>query len=149
MIASYSPEARVAAAMRSPSRLVVLYDAACPLCSRCRHWLEAQPAHVDLSFLAAGSLEAEAWLAEEVPWLGKELVVVSDRGEVWIGPAAFLMAMWATVRYREWAYRLSGPGFAPFAERFFHSLSNRRSSIARLLGPPPAECADGRCRHRG
>ena len=42
---SFSPEGRVAAALRSPTRLLVLYDADCALCIRCRHWLE-DPADV-------------------------------------------------------------------------------------------------------
>jgi predicted DCC family thiol-disulfide oxidoreductase YuxK len=143
---SFSPEGRVAAALRSPTRLLVLYDADCALCVRCRHWLEQQPTYVDVKFLAAASPAARADLAEVRPWLGVELVVVSDRGEAWLGAAGFLVCLWATRDYREWSYRLSGPAFAPLAERFFHMISSRRSTISWLLGPD--ECADGRCKHR-
>lgn len=144
MISSFRPEARVAAALRSPGRLTVAYDAECSLCIRCRHWLESQDTYVPLDFLDAGSTEARAWLDSFGAWLGVELVVVSDRGEVWIGPAAFLMCLWATTEYREWSYRLSGPALAPVAEHFFRLVSARRSDLGRVLGP--GGCDDGRCR---
>jgi predicted DCC family thiol-disulfide oxidoreductase YuxK len=142
---SFSPEGRVAAALRSPTRLLVLYDANCAFCVRCRHWLETQPTYVDVRFLAAASPEAQDDLVVLRPWLGAELVVVSERGEAWLGAAGFLICLWATTEYREWSYRLSGPALAPLAERFFHLVSSRRSTINRFLGP---ECPDGQCRHR-
>ena len=145
MIDTLSPEGRVTAALRSPRRLLVLYDAECALCRRCRSWLEQQETYVELRFLAAGSGEATERLPSLRPWLGEELVVVSERGEAWIGPAAFLVCLWATRDYREWSYRLSGRSLAPLAERFFDLVSSRRRDIARTLEPP---CADRRCRHR-
>ena len=129
---------------RGPRRLTVLYDEGCPVCRRCRHWLEWQPAFVTLEFLAAGSPAARARYGA-VPWLGEELVVVSDRLEVWVGPAAFLMCLWSTRHWREWSYRLSGPLLVPLAERFFHMVSANRHRLGARLGP---DCPDGRCRHR-
>jgi len=135
----------VRAALRSPTRLLVLYDSECALCRRCRAWLEHEPAYVEVAFLAADAPEARASLGPVRPWLGAELVVVSERGEVWLGPGAFLMCLWATRQYREWSYRLSGPALAPVAEKFFHMVSSRRATIGRLLAD---DCADGRCKHR-
>jgi hypothetical protein len=77
-----------------------------------------------------------------VPWLGEELVCVSDDGDVWIGPAAFLVCMWTLADYREWSYRLSGPTLAPLAERFFVAISSRRARLASLLRAPP-RCEEG------
>lgn len=146
MIASLTAEGQVVSALHSPTRLVVLYDAGCPLCVRCRHWLERQPAYVELIFWAAGSRAAQERFGPHLPWIGVELVVVSERGEAWVGAAAFLMCLWATREYREWSHLLSGPALAPLAERFFHVVSSRRRSIGRVLGPAP--CPSGRCRHR-
>ena len=73
-----------------------------------------------------------------LPWLGQELVVVDEFGNTWIGPAAFLVAIWSTRRYRPWAYRLSEPSFAPMAERFFHMISARRKRIGAMVSSP--EC---------
>jgi hypothetical protein len=71
---------------------------------------------------------------------------VSDEGDVWVGPAAFLVAMWALADYREWSYRLSGPELAPLAERFFVAISSQRRRIASLFKKPRCD-ADARvCR---
>ena len=145
MIASLTPEGRVTAAVRSPASLLVLYDADCALCRRCRAWLEEQPTYLPLRFLEAAAPEAWERLGPVRVWLGAELVVVSDRGEVWVGSAAFLMCLWATREYREWSHRLSGPALAPLAERFFHLVSSRRRALGRLVRD---DCPDRRCRHR-
>ena len=146
MIGSLSPEGRVRAAALAPGRLTVIYDDDCALCIRCRFWLEDQPAWVPLDFMASASPEAVERYGEDLPWLGKELVVVSDRGEAWIGPAAFIVALWALRDWREWSYRLASPTFAPLAERFFRAVSDNRRAIAGYLREP--ECPDGSCRHR-
>ena len=126
-------------------RLTILYDAGCPLCVRARVWMERQPAYVDLEFLACQSEEAAARYGD-VPWLCSELVVVSDAGEVWAGPAAFIVALWALVDYREWAYRLSGESFSKMAERFFVALSHKRKWVAGWVTHP--ECSGDRCYRR-
>ena len=126
--------------------LTVVYDEHCALCRRCRHWLELQRALVPLHFLAAGSPQAQE-LYGELPWLGSDLVVVSTTGDAWVGPAAFLMCLWATDEYRLWSYRLSGRTLAPMAERFFHTVSKQRGRIGKRFGDP--ECPDGSCKHRG
>jgi predicted DCC family thiol-disulfide oxidoreductase YuxK len=129
----------------TPNALLVLYDEQCALCRRCRQWLEGQPTHVPLHFLAAGSDVARTQFAD-VPWLGADLVVIDDHDDVWAGPAAFLMCLWATVDYRAWSYRLSGKTLAPLAERFFHFVSSNRKALGRVVGSN--DCPDGRCRHR-
>jgi predicted DCC family thiol-disulfide oxidoreductase YuxK len=129
----------------TPERLTVLYDEQCALCRRCRHWLEHQSTYVPLDFLAAGTPAARERYGE-VPWLGAELVVVSEAGDLWVGPAAFLVALWATVDYRRWSYRLSGRALAPLAERFFHLISSNRKRIGAMVGS--RDCPDGRCHHR-
>jgi len=126
-------------------RLTVLYDDECALCRRCRHWLEHQATYVPVDFLAAGSAAARERFGE-VPWLGAELVVVSDDGDVWAGSAALLVCLWATVGYRRWAYRLSGRLLAPMAEEFFHHISRNRRRIGAFVGSK--DCPDGRCHHR-
>lgn len=123
--------------------LLVLYDERCALCVRCRDWLVRQPSYVPLGFMPCGSPEAHERYGA-VPWLGEELVVVSDEGDVWIGPSAFLLALWSLVEWREWSFRLSGPELAPLAERFFHAISGNRKAIAAFLAPDP--CAGGTCK---
>ena len=104
--------------------------------------MERQPGYVPLAFVPCTGNEARARYGD-IPWLGDELVVVGDGGEVWVGPAAFLTCLWALADWREWSYRLSGPAFAPLAKRFFGFLSSNRNGIARMF---EHDCADGICR---
>ena len=112
--------------------LTVLYDPACALCVRCRSWMLEQASFVRVLFLAATSDEARRRYGA-VPWLGEELVVINESGEVWAGPAAFLMCLWALPAWREWSYTMSGPSLAPLAARFFHAISGNRHFINRWL----------------
>jgi predicted DCC family thiol-disulfide oxidoreductase YuxK len=121
------------------AKLTVLYDESCGLCRRCRDWLLTQPCLVEVELLPSGSPESRDRVGA-VPWLGKELVAVDDRGRVWVGPAAFLTCLWATVRYRAWAYRLAGPRLAPLAERFFMLVSKRRDRWSAWLGRDDPNC---------
>ena len=123
--------------------LTVLYDETCALCLRCRAWLERQETYVPLAFVSCRSAAARETYGD-VPWLGEELVVVSDEGDVWAGPAAFIVALWALVEWREWSYRISGDAFAPLAERFFHVVSSNRRALAAWVHPDP--CPGGACR---
>jgi predicted DCC family thiol-disulfide oxidoreductase YuxK len=137
-------EERVAdrlAGERVPRTLTVLYDPSCSLCRRCRSWMERQHAFLPVTWLGCTGEEARKAYGD-IPWLQDELVVVGDAGEVWAGPAAFLVCLWALCDWREWSFRLAGPAFAPLAERFFLFLSSRRRSIGKLFDH---ECADGSC----
>jgi hypothetical protein len=89
--------------------------------------------------LAAGSPEARRRFGT-LPWLGQELVVADDMGQVWVGPAAFLTCLWATRRYRSWSYRLSGRTLAPMAERFFYLVSKNRKRFGGPVGTD-VECS--------
>lgn len=128
--------------MASPAALTILFDERCALCVRVRDWVAEQRAFVPIRFVPCGSEEARTTFAV-VPWLGQELVVVGDGGEVWAGAAAFLVALWALVDYRELSFTLSGPELAPLAERFFHALSSRRHRLAAFLGR--TRCEEGVC----
>ncbi|MBX3284633.1 MAG: DUF393 domain-containing protein [Actinobacteria bacterium] len=125
--------------------LTVFYDGRCALCRRCRTWLEAQETLVPLRFQEADA-ELAHRLLPQLPWLGTELVVVDDDGAAWIGPAAFIVCLWATARYRPWSARLAGPAFAPLAENFFHLVSANRDRLGRRLDPP--SCTGDACTHR-
>jgi predicted DCC family thiol-disulfide oxidoreductase YuxK len=120
--------------------LTVLYDEKCGLCRRSRDWLLTQPCLVPVELLPSGSAEARERYGS-LPWLGQELVAVDDRGRAWVGPAAFLTCLWATARYRPWAYRLAGPKLAPLAGRFFKLVSKRRDRWSAWLGRDDPDCS--------
>jgi hypothetical protein len=95
---------------------------------------------VPLELIAAGSPAAMGRF-KGLPWLGKELMAADDQGNVWVGPAAFLTALWATRRYRGWSFRMSGERLAPLAESFFRMVSARRHRWARFLDDDEEECS--------
>lgn len=126
---------------RDVSRLVVLFDGHCPVCVSARDWLARSPQHVPLTLVDAYGPEARVYT--HVPWLRRELVVISDRGDVWAGPAAFLVCLWALARWR-WLARLAVEApLLPLAEVFFRVLSAGRGSLGVLLGAPA--CEHGTC----
>ncbi|HET9955224.1 MAG TPA: DCC1-like thiol-disulfide oxidoreductase family protein [Polyangiaceae bacterium] len=124
-----------------PERLTVLFDPSCALCRRARAWMLGQPTYVELEFLPANSADANHRYGA-LPWLGDELVVVSNHGQVWVGPAAFITCLWALVEWRPWSYRLAG-SFSGLAERFFLTISKNRKVLSGMI---EHECEDGHCR---
>jgi predicted DCC family thiol-disulfide oxidoreductase YuxK len=121
-------------------KLTIFYDERCAFCRRCRDWLLTQPCLVPVELLPAGA-ERREQIVDELSAIGHELVVADDRGRVWVGGPAFLMCMWATVRYRPWAYRLARPAFAPFAERFFRFVSKRRDRWSAWMERDDPSCS--------
>ncbi|MEZ4221611.1 MAG: DCC1-like thiol-disulfide oxidoreductase family protein [Polyangiaceae bacterium] len=123
-------------------RLTVIYDASCAFCVNAATWLSAQEAFIPIELVSAQSEEAQLRFGI-LPWLGDQLVVVSDDGRVWAGSAAFIMCLWALVDYREWALRLSAPELAGLSAAFFRWFSARRKSMSALW--PHAPCGTGAC----
>jgi predicted DCC family thiol-disulfide oxidoreductase YuxK len=142
-VGSTSSMSASAAAVHPPRsrRLTVLYDETCAVCLRSRDWLLSQPCRLPVELVPAGSAMARRRYGE-LPWLGQELIVADDLGNVWVGPAAFLTCLWATVRYRAWSYRLAGPALAPLTEWFFLHVSKRRDRwSAWLVGRQDQDCS--------
>ena len=127
-----------------PRRLTVIYDDHCELCVRCSEWLHNQATHVEMRFLPSSDPQIYD-LYGDLPWYRIELMVVTDTGVAWVGSSAFIMCLWATVRYNRTAYRLSGRSLAPVAERFFHTVSSNRSVVSGML--VPTRCKAGSCSH--
>ncbi|GAB2947669.1 thiol-disulfide oxidoreductase DCC family protein [Streptomyces heilongjiangensis] len=104
-------------AERVPVRgLTVLYDARCTLCVFLREWLGRQRQLVPLDFVPAGSDEAR----RRFPVLDHratlaEITVVGDAGQVYRGPAAWVVCLWALREHRPLAHRLSTPAGARLA----------------------------------
>ena len=115
--------------------LTVLYDPTCGLCRRAHEWLLQQRKLVELVFVPCKSEEAR----RRFPTLNhelteKDLTVIGDRGQVFIGAKAWLMVLWALAQYREWSYRLSSPELLPTARRVVSMISQHRYQIGRLTG---------------
>ena len=123
------------------TKLTILYDERCAFCRRCRDWLAAQPVLVETELLGAGTREARRRYPDLTVG-GKELVVVDEQGQVWIGPAAFEMCLWATARYRSLAYQLSHRGRAKVGDVFFELVSKQRGRLSKVFDDPECEACD-------
>jgi predicted DCC family thiol-disulfide oxidoreductase YuxK len=111
--------------------LTVLFDATCALCRDARAWLEREPAYVRLRFIAAGSPTALARYPNiSAADARKDITVIDDEGNVYRGAKAWVMCLWATQRYREWALTLVTPALWPSAKRLVHWVSANRSHLA-------------------
>ena len=149
------------------TRLTILYDKDCAICRRCRAWLERQPAYIPLEFLP---LQSDA-VPRRFPGiekldLDKEIVVISDTGDVWQGGEAWVICLWTLREYREWSQRLAHPALLPLARRACAIFSENRLKLSRLLfketgveqlrqtlesTPPSIDCApcnEGYCKSR-
>ena len=118
----------------------VLFDAHCAVCVASAEWLGSRAQHEELRLVdARGAFSGNYF--NSVEKRGEELVVVSDTGEVWWGPSAFLVCFWALKSTRWLAILASFELCLPLAEMLFRFLSEHRGSLAPLLGLP--ECEDG------
>lgn len=109
--------------------LTVLYDAQCSLCTFLRDWLGKQPQLVPLRFVPAGSAEA----GQRFPTLDQraaleEITVVGDGGQVYRGPAAWVVCLWALREHRPLAHRLSTPAGAHLAKGAMLAAAKWRDS---------------------
>jgi predicted DCC family thiol-disulfide oxidoreductase YuxK len=115
--------------------LTVLYDATCALCQSARTWLEQEPRHVSLKFVAAGSDEAvRRFPALDPADTLRDIAVVDDEGGVYRGAKAWVMCLWATRRYRSWSVTLVDPDMWPLAKRLIAWVSRNRSELGSIGG---------------
>ena len=117
------------------SALTVLYDPDCGLCRRAHEWLAQQGKLVELVFIPCKSKEARRRFPQlDHNLTAKDLTVIGDRGEVYMGPKAWLMVLWALSQYREWSYRLSSPELLPTTRKVVSVISQNRYQIGRITG---------------
>jgi predicted DCC family thiol-disulfide oxidoreductase YuxK len=117
--------------MRPIHSLVLVYDAACGLCTFTKAWIAQHTPLVQVDFLAAGSPEAR----RRFPGLpAGELAVVADTGDVWLGNHAWIVCLWALQDYRDLAVRLTSPLLLLMAREAFAAVSRNRAALSGLLG---------------
>ncbi|MGW6154325.1 thiol-disulfide oxidoreductase DCC family protein, partial [Streptomyces sp. NPDC055144] len=97
-------------------RLILLYDAQCPLCTFLRNWLARQRQLVPLDLVPAGSEEARRRCPgiDHISTLS-EITLVGDSGQIYRGPAAWVVTLWALSEYRRLSHRFSTPAGARLA----------------------------------
>jgi predicted DCC family thiol-disulfide oxidoreductase YuxK len=124
-------------------RLVLLYDAECAVCVRCRELIEARESLVPLRFVACRSQHAKNAYAA-IPFLVHELVVVDDdTGRWWAGSSAFVMTLWALSGWRWLAELLLTAPLLPTTHAVFSWITAHRADLAWIVGAP--SCENGAC----
>ena len=115
--------------------LTVLYDPNCGLCRRAHEWIAQQRKLIELVFVPCKSEEARKLfpiLDHELTT--RDLTVIGNRGEVYMGPKAWLMVLWSLSQYREWSYRLASPALLPTTRNVVSLISKHRVQIGRIAG---------------
>jgi predicted DCC family thiol-disulfide oxidoreductase YuxK len=116
--------------MQPVTSITILYDAACGLCTLAKDWIRKQPPLVGIEFLAAGSAEARRAFPQ-LP--ARELAVIADTGEVWLGNRAWIVCLWALREYRDLAFRLTSPALLLMSREAFSAVSRNRLALSSLL----------------
>lgn len=116
--------------MRPISRIGIVYDSACGLCSAVRDWTTRQIPLISIEFLAAGSDQVLKRFGQ-LP--AGELAVVADTGEVWLGNHAWVVCLWALRDYREWSLRFARPPLSLMAREAYAAVSRNRLGLSGLL----------------
>ena len=115
--------------------LTLLYDPACGLCRRVQGWLAEQPKLVELKMIPIKTDAARRRYPQLNHALTSEdLTAISDQGEVYFGPKAWLMVLWTLCRYHDWSYRLASPELLPTTRRVVSLISQHRYQISRAAG---------------
>ncbi|PJE96567.1 DUF393 domain-containing protein [Streptomyces carminius] len=128
-------------------RLTVLHDARCPLCTHLRDWLTGRRQLVPLDLVPAGSDEARRRLPDlDHDRTLEEITVVGDAGQVYRGPAAWTICLWALDGYRPSAHRLGTPVGARPARGTVLAAAKYRETHRRQqeCGGRSCSTADGR-----
>lgn len=114
--------------------LTIFYDRHCGLCSSFRRWMCSQDSTVRFEFLPDDSEEALRRLPElKALGAAREVVVMSDTGEVWQGAGAWVTCLWVLRDWRAWAKRLASPVLLPVAGNVCHLISQNRLGLSKLL----------------
>ncbi|HLW54923.1 MAG TPA: DCC1-like thiol-disulfide oxidoreductase family protein [Candidatus Angelobacter sp.] len=124
-------------------KLYVLYDSKCELCERLKDWILVQRSWLGISVMAAGSEKARKMFPDlEKLATANDLVVVSDKGQVYLNDRAWIMVFYALEEYRDWSYRLAHPLLMPLARQAYAAISRNRYAISRWLrGGRPEDLA--------
>lgn len=124
--------------MGTPVRtLTVLYDAQCSLCLHLRNWLLRQRHLVPLDMVPAGSDEAR----RRYPRLNhartlREITVIGDLGQIFAGPAAWIVCLWALAEHRPKAHWLATPAGLPFVRGTMLAAAKYRQSTGAATATP-------------
>ena len=116
--------------MQHIQSMMVLYDSDCEFCVRCKNWLEAQQQRIRLQFIPIKSEQAASYLYKLKDNYLNELIVITDRDEVFYKEKALLMCFYALSLYYEWAFQFSKPLFYPLIRNAYVMVSANRNWLS-------------------
>ena len=120
--------------MNAITTLYAFYDGECGLCAACRNWLSNQPQLVPVCFLPYQSEDARSLcpgLNDLHP--GREIVVMSDTGEIYQGDGAWITLLWATANWRTAAVDISASAIRGLARKVIGAVSENRLTLSKWL----------------
>ncbi len=121
------------------TKLYVLYDHGCGLCCGAARWLRDEPKHIELDLMPAMSMRARDLFPSLCTETPGEVLAISDTGDVYRGPAAWIMCLYALKKRRGLALRLAQPRWRPLVSTAIRMLSEHRAGLSRLLAIEPEE----------
>jgi predicted DCC family thiol-disulfide oxidoreductase YuxK len=112
----------------------VFYDARCGLCDGVRRRFAREPVFVPLHFVPYDSALARTLFPGITDWQpDREILALTDEGDLYRGDGAWILCLWATVRYREWSLRLANPALRPLTGSICGLISRHRGRLSELL----------------
>ena len=116
--------------------LWVMYDDGCGFCCRCARWLTLQDKWVPIMCLPRSSEGAKKWFGAAMN-PHDELLVLDSKGGLYRGPDAFIICLWALVRFRPWAQLARNESIRRHARTLFFWLSNIRHDLNQAFQLKP------------
>ncbi|MFM7179957.1 MAG: thiol-disulfide oxidoreductase DCC family protein [Verrucomicrobiales bacterium] len=112
----------------------VFYDGRCGMCCTFHEWINRQPRAFGVDFVPYQSDRAERIF----PGIGtldpaREMVVRTDRVEVFRGAEAWVMCLLSCANHQGAARRLAGPALLPVAVRACRILAANRHSLSKVF----------------
>ncbi|VAW79935.1 hypothetical protein MNBD_GAMMA12-2688 [hydrothermal vent metagenome] len=112
--------------MLAIKKITVLYDAECTFCCRSKSWILSQFHRIAIEFIPINSKQSQSRFPD-LPDNLDELVVITDKGNVYYKEKAFVMCLYALSEYYEWSFKLARPAFLPLVRNAYHMLSRYRN----------------------
>ncbi|MFI1097026.1 thiol-disulfide oxidoreductase DCC family protein [Streptomyces sp. NPDC020917] len=120
--------------------LTVLYDDRCRLCTFVAGWLRRQRQLVPLALVPVGSEQARTWFPglDHDGAARREVTVVGDGGQVYLGDSAWVVCLWALADHRAFAHTLTTPGGRRLARAAVLTASRYRQRAGKEPERPRA-----------
>lgn len=131
--------------------LTVLYDPHCRVCGFVGNWLAGQRKLIPLRLVPVGSAQARRLFPalDHDGATRREITVVGDAGQVYIGDTAWVVCLWALADHRALAHTMTAPAGRRLARAAMLGVAKYRGAPADPLSGGAPEPAAARTPLRG